>query len=84
MMEEPALVAERAVVAGPRFDDELQRFGKALVRPDRIAVASRNLVGHATHEARLEAAVRQHVNEGHLLGDAHRLPAIGDGIAENQ
>ena len=55
-----------------------------LVHPHRIAVGRQDLVGHAAHEARLEPAVRQHVDHRHLFGDAHRLAAVGDRIAEDQ
>ena len=84
VMEEAALVAERAVVVGPAFDDQVERLPVALVHPHRVAVRRQDLVRHAAHEAGLEAAVRQHVDHRHLLGDAHRLAAVGDRIAEDQ
>ncbi len=83
-VEEAALVAERAVVAGEGLEDEVDRLPLALVGVDRVGVGGRNLVGHAAHEADLDAAVREDVGERHLLGDAHRLAAVGDRIAEDQ
>ena len=83
-MEEAALVTERAVVVGPAFDDEIERLPVALVHPHRIAVRRQNLIRHAAHESRLQAAVGEHVDHRHLFGDAHRLPPVGDRIAEDQ
>jgi len=84
VMKETALVAERPVVMGPAFDDEVERFPMALVHAYGVAVGGQHLVRHAAHEARLKPPVREHVDHRHLLGDAHRLAAIGDGIAEDE
>ena len=74
----------RAVVAGPGLDDEVHRLPLALVHAHRIAVGRQHLVGHAAHEAAFEPPFREDVDHRHLLGDAHRLPAVGDRIAEDQ
>ena len=84
MMEEAALMAERAVVMGPAFLDQIERLPMPLVHAHRIAVGRQHLIGHAAHEAGFEAAVREHVDHRHFLGDAHRLAAVGDRIAEDQ
>ena len=50
----------------------------------RVAVGRRDLVGGAFDEAHLQPAARQHVEPGHLLGDAHRVGPVGDRRAERQ
>src|SRR5262245_50610955 len=50
VMEEPALVAHRSVVAGPGLDDEVHGLPLPLVHAHGIAVRRQHLVGHAAHE----------------------------------
>ena len=84
MVKEAALMAKEAVVVGPAFDDEVERLPMALVHAHRVAVGREDLVRHAAHESGFEPAMREHIDHGHLLGDAHRLAAVGDRIAENE
>ena len=56
----------------------------ALVHAHGVAVGREDLVRHAAHESGFEPAMREHVDHGHLLGDAHRLAAVGDRIAEDE
>ncbi len=84
VMKEAALETERAVMMRPRLDDQVERLPVALVHAHRIAVRRQDLIRHAAHETRFQTAVRQHVDHRHFLGDAHRLAAIGDRIAENE
>jgi hypothetical protein len=84
VVEVLALPVERSVVAGPCLDDEVVRLPEALHHLGGSVIACRHLVRHAAHEAALEPAARVHVDHGHLLGHAHGLAPVGDGIAEDE
>jgi hypothetical protein len=83
MMKKPAFVAEWAVVVCPALNDKIERFPVPLVHPHRIAIRRQDLIRHAPYEPGLQATVRKHIYHRHLFGDANRLPAVGDRIAEN-
>ena len=84
MVEVLALPVERAVVARPRFHDQVVGLPEALHHARGAMIARRHLVGHAAHEAAFEAAARVDVDHGHLFGHAHGLAPVGDGIAEDE
>ena len=67
----------------PRLDDEIDAFPQALDGLRRVGIGGEDLVGHAAHEADIEAAARDAVDHRHFLGDADRIAAVGDRIAEN-
>src|SRR5579872_2420308 len=50
VVEKAALVAERAIMRGPRLHDQVQRFPLPLVHAHGVAVGGQHLVGHAAHE----------------------------------
>ena len=83
-MVEAAFEVEGAVVRGPGLDDQVVRLPQALAAAKGGDVGRRGLVGHAAHEAALEPAVGEQVDHRHFFGDAHRLVAVGDRVAEHQ
>ena len=83
-VKEPPFEAERSVVIGPGFDDQVQRFELSFVHAHRVAVGGRNLIRHAAHEPGFQPAAGQHVDHRHFFRDAHRLAAVGDRVAQDQ
>ena len=79
-----AFPVERPVVAGHRLDDEVVRLPEPVHDADRILVGGGKFVGHALDEAHVEAAARDHVDGGQLLGAAQRIGPVTDRIAEHQ
>src|SRR6266571_7432173 len=67
-----ALPAEGAG-RGPRFDDEVMRFFKALPVEVRWGIMGDALSAAATHETRDQATVGDHVNHCQLLGQPERI-----------
>src|SRR6202034_2817491 len=47
MMKETAFMAERTVMLGPAFDDEIERLPMTLIHAHGIAVRRQNLIRHA-------------------------------------
>src|SRR6266568_4534243 len=84
VLEMLALPVERAVDRGHRFNDEVVRLPEAVHLADRRAHRERHLVRHAAHQAHLQAPARDHVDHRELLGDAHRVEAVGDRVAERE
>src|SRR5215470_16415189 len=62
VVKEPPFMADRAVVAGPGFDDEVHGLPLPLVHAHGIAVRRQHLIGHAAYEAAFEAPFREHVH----------------------
>src|SRR5437016_5209986 len=85
MCEVLALPAERALVAGQRLHDQVDRLPEALHDADRIRVAGRHLAVARLHEADFEPAARNHIGHGIFLGYPYRIPPHGDqrALAEN-
>ena len=79
-----ALVVERAVTGGPGLEDQLEAVPQPLHGLGRIGVGGEELVRYAAHESGIEAAAGDAIHHRHLLGDAHRIGAVGDGIAQHQ
>ena len=65
------------------FDREVDALPQALDRLRRIGVGREDFVGHAAHETDIEPTARYAVDHRHLFGDAQRVAAVGDRIAEN-
>src|SRR5438067_3892090 len=84
VLEMLALPVERPVDRGHRLEDEIMRLPEARHLPDRRALRERHLVGHAAHESHLQAAARDDVDHRQLLGDAYRVEAIRDRVAERE
>ena len=78
MREVLALPTERAVMAGQRLHDQVDRFPEALDDADGVGVARHHLAVARLHEADLQPAARDHIGGGILLGDAHRIASHGD------
>ncbi len=84
VVEELAFPVERAVGRRHRLQDQVVRLPIAPHQIGRVAVRRCDLIGRALDEPHLEPAARQHVEPRHLLGDAHRVGAVGDRRAERQ
>ena len=83
LVDETAFVVERAVMGGPRLDDQVDGLPHALARRRRVGVRRQQLVGHAAHEAAIQPPARDVVHHRHLLGTADRVGQIGDRVAED-
>ena len=67
-----------------RLQDQVVRFPIAAHQVGRVAIGRCDLVGRALDQPHLQPAARQDVEPGHLLGDPHRVGAVGDRGAERQ
>jgi hypothetical protein len=83
-MEELAFPVEGSVVAGHGLDDEIVGLPESVHHADRILVRAGELIRNALDEAHLQPPARDHVDGGKLLGDAQRVGAVADRIAEHQ
>ena len=84
VVEELALPIERTVGRRHRLQDQIVRLPIAAHQIGRVAVGRCDFVGRALDQAHFQPAARQYVEPRHLLGDAHRVGAVGDRRAERQ
>ena len=80
---EPAVEWERALF-GPGAQDQLGGLVEALARVRRVDSGREVLRADAAHESRDDAAARDDVEHGNLLGDAQRVLAERQPVAEDR
>jgi len=84
VVEEFALPVERPIGRRHRLQNEVVRLPIAAHQIGGVAVGRRDLIGRPFDQPHLQPAARQDVEPGHLLGDPHRVGAVGDRGAERQ
>ncbi len=67
----------------PGAQDQVVRLVEALARVGGIDAERQVLAADAAHEAGDDAPAREHVEHRNLLGDAQRMVAQADGVAED-
>ncbi len=71
-------------MGGPCLHDQVMGFPHPLRPLVGQDVCRRRFIGHAAHEPALDASLGDYVDKRHFFGDAHRLVAVRQWVAEDQ